>query len=107
MIRGLILMLACSTAHAEFMDGNELLSRLRGEGSRYFAGIGYVMGVFDSFQGGSHCPPANVTAGQVTDMVRNHLEASPELRHLSADRHVNYILKKTWPCPERRGGAGV
>ena len=86
------------TAHAEFWDGNKLLSRLQSTGFDYGTGLGYVMGVSDSLQGATSCPPANVTLGQIADMVKQHLESVPSTRHLSADQHIYYVLKKTWPC---------
>lgn len=99
----LLACLICASAQAEFMDGNELLSRLRESGIRYAAGLGYVMGVHDALQRSNHCPPNNITVGQVADMVKNHLESMPQLRHLSADVHIGYVLKQAWPCAEQKG----
>ena len=62
------LAIACSAgAHAEFKDGNKLLSELNHE-VFYTRGVamGYIMGVSDAGAGAIHCAPPNVTAGQVT-----------------------------------------
>lgn len=96
-----LLLGAATAAHAEFLDGNKLLARLKGDAMDYVNAIGYVTGVYDTMQGVAHCPPNGITAGQVGDMVKQHLEATPELRHRSADIHVVYVLKRAWPCAEQ------
>ena len=68
--------------------------------------IGYITGVFDTLRSVTHCAPAAVTAGQVAELVRGHLEAAPSVRHLTADQHVGYVLKSTWPCAEQRRNNG-
>ena len=102
----LIAALAATAAHAEFKTGNDLLADLND--SSYFRqgiALGYIMGAHDTGTGVTHCAPATVTAGQVQDMVKRHLDAVPSARHLSADSHVTYVLSKAWPCPKR--GSGV
>lgn len=90
----------CGGAHAEFWDGNELFARMTEDGTFYKKGtaMGYVLGVYDALQGITHCPPGNVSAGQVYDMVKLHLEKIPAARHLPASSHVEYVLTKAWPC---------
>lgn len=92
----------CGSAQAEFMDGNKLLSDIQSVdmADRFFA-MGYIAGVADAGRGVHSCPPANVTIGQMRDAVRQHLEATPTLRHYTADLIVNYVLKKAWPCQAR------
>jgi len=103
--------LACAsiTAHAEFWSGNDLLTKMQNPpGMETVQALGYVMGVFDATRGVDHCPPDNITAGQVRDMVRNHLEASPAVRHFTGDTQVRYVLGRAWPCPKKNnGGSGV
>ncbi len=105
MKRFLILALLCGSAHAEFKDGNKLLSDLSGSTNDYIHGIGYVMGVYDALQGATHCPPANVTAGQVTDMVKRYMEINPDIRHNTADRIISTVLRRAWPCASSGGRA--
>ncbi len=97
----LIAALVCGTAHAEFMTGNDLMGRFNGNDIQQMVALGYVMGVFDATMDATHCPPANVTAGQVQDIVKNHLIATPATRHYAADAQVRYILGKTWPCAKK------
>lgn len=90
------------SAHAEFVDGNKLLSQMKD--SSYFAqghALGYVAGVADVGLGFIHCAPTNLTAGQLNDMVKNYLENMPAERHLSGDTIVNKVLKSVWPCAKR------
>ena len=90
------------SAHAEFKDGNELLSDMdSGNVVGQMVALGYVMGVADVGMGYLHCAPANVKAGQLKDMVQNYLRNTPAERHLSADTTINKILRTTWPCPRR------
>ena len=92
------------TAHAEFKDGNDLLTDLDSVHTvNQAVALGYVMGVADFGMGVIHCAPANVKAGQLKDMVHNYLRNTPAERHLSADSIINKILKATWPCQRSRG----
>ena len=104
----LIVGLLCGIAHAEFFTGNDLLTRMNSSDAydRTLA-LGYVMGVFDAQRGADHCPPENVTSGQIRDMVKNHLEATPATRQFTADVQVRYVLNKAWPCPKKNTGTGV
>lgn len=100
-------LLTCASAHAEFFTGNDLLQKLNGAHLDQMVGLGYVMGVFDATRGAEHCPPDNITAGQVKDMVKLHLENTPATRHFVADVQVRYVLSKAWPCADKKKGAGV
>lgn len=103
----LVLLTASLSAHAEFVSGNELLSKLNSDALDSIFASGYVAGTFDALHGIVHCPPANVTIGQVKDMVKRHLEANPNVRQLSADSHVRFVLNQAWPCKDRQKGTGV
>lgn len=103
MKRLLIPILLCSSiAHAEFLDGNKLLSHLKDSGffNQGYA-MGYITGIADMGLGVVHCAPSNMTAGQINDMVRNYLENTPAERHLTGDTIVNKVLKTVWPCAKR------
>lgn len=93
--------LLAGTAHAEFKDGNKLLSQLQGDNMDQSNALGYITGVYDTMLSFTHCPPPNVTAGQVTDMVRNYLTNVPAERHKTGDTIVLHVLKTAWPCAER------
>jgi len=99
----LIITMLCGTAHAEFMDGNELLSYMNSSSTtnRSYA-LGYVAGVSDALRGVTLCYPENVTNGQINDMIKNYLTNIPAERHIAADRLVNKALVAVWPC--RRSG---
>lgn len=104
MTRALLLLLFAGAAHAEFWDGNKLLSRI--ESSNFYEqglAMGYVIGIADMGYGVIHCAPSNVTAGQLNDMVKNYLNNVPAQRHRSGDVIVNHVLKSTWPCADRPG----
>lgn len=100
--------LCATAAHAEFWDGNKLLSHIKAE-SLYRQGmaLGYVMGVHDTMQEINHCPPPNAQAGQVLDMVENYLTNVPAQRHKSADSIVMHVLKTAFPCANSRGGRNL
>lgn len=94
--------LLAGSAHAEFYSGNDLLAKLQSsEPVERMIGAGYITGVFDAASGASQCPPENVTIGQVRDMVKSHLEATPTLRHYPADVQVRFVLTRAWPCAKK------
>lgn len=99
-----LLMVPC-VAYANFINGNDLWRYLNE--TDYFSkghSLGYITGVFDAYRGTHHCPPANggnITAGQVSDIVKKYLENHPQIRNLSADLLVLMALVQTWPCPQK------
>jgi hypothetical protein len=91
-----------TTVHASFLTGNDLLQRINsGDHIPYAVALGYIQGVGDAYDGGSHCLPDGVTVGQLKDVVKNFLEASPEVRHRPADLIIYAIFKNTWPCANK------
>ena len=95
-------------AHADFFDGNMLLKELRDSNSYgFFTSIGYIQGVVDAHNSLFFCAPAGITAGQVKDMVKNNLEANPQIRHLAAERIIRDQLVRVWPCANRNNGRGT
>jgi len=97
-------MLASVSAHAEFRTGNKLLEQMNGTPMEKMLSLGYVMGVSDTLQGATVCPPETLTAGQASDMVKKYLEDNPSVRHLAGDAIVNRVLSSVWPCAKRGGG---
>jgi hypothetical protein len=93
-----------SIACAEFMDGNNLLSKMNDSDVIPRAvSLGYVQGVIDVFVRTQVCPPQNITAGQAQDVVKRYLEMNPAKRHFSADSLVVNAIARVWPCANRGG----
>lgn len=104
-IASALLLVASLSANAEFMSGNKLLDALNMEpGIQRGAAMGYIMGISDMGWGFTHCTPGSVTLGQILDLVRNHLTASPEIRHRTGDILVTQVLGATWPCQKKQKG---
>jgi hypothetical protein len=101
------LLFAPTMAHAEFVTGNDLLSRMKADVMDQMYALGYVIGVADSVEVISVCPPANIKAGQVYDIVKNFLEANPAIRHHSADIIIRSKLEALWPCKQQGKGRGT
>ena len=103
------LSLVSTVAHAEFMDGNELLLKLTDQSSSVARGIafGYVAGVFDAGFGTAHCASTSVTLKQVSDVVKIALEASPTDRHKAGDALVMRALMVAWPCAKPKKGESM
>jgi hypothetical protein len=100
------LLFAPTLAHASFMSGNEVLSRMNGNSMEQIHALGYVQGVVDGYTDLFICPPSNITAGQVRDMVKNYLTNLPAQRHRPADVLIREALSSVWPCKRNnRGGA--
>jgi hypothetical protein len=98
-----------SMASAEFHTGNDLYSDLLSEstGKRMYA-LGYIAGVSDAGNSGSHCIPNTVTLGQIQDMTIDYLRKNADIRHLSADILVGLMLLERWPCKNKpKGGKGA
>ena len=101
------LLMVPTMAHAEFFTGNDLFNKMNGTTIDQIQAIGFVQGVFDVYVGVTFCPPAGVTAGQVSDMGKNYLANNPANRHKTAESLLNTMFKQAWPCQNRnsRGGA--
>ena len=94
---GILCALALYPARAAFSDGNELHEACsREEPFKSFC-AGYIIGVFDSFEG-EHCAPAGVTIIQVHDVVKKYVDGHPEVRHLDATSLVLTALRRAFPC---------
>jgi hypothetical protein len=92
------LLIAPSIASAHFTSGNDLLNDMKGSNINKAVALGYVLGVTDALNKVVICPPLNVTAGQVQDIIRKHLEDNPSIRHYSADSIIGNKLVTIWPC---------
>jgi adenylate cyclase len=101
------LLFAPALAHASFMSGNELLSRMNGEAHQQLHAIGYIQGVVDAYTDLFICPPNNITAGQVRDMIKNYLTNLPAQRHRPADILIREGLSSVWPCKQGNSGRGA
>lgn len=97
----LMFVLVASAAHAEFKDGNKLYQQMTGNGGDYLNALGYITGVSDATRSTVHCIPENATAGQISDMVKLHMEQKPQLRHYPANIIVAYVLQQAWPCAKK------
>lgn len=96
----LLLVLCLSVpAHAGFMTGNTLLSSMRSDElfKRAYA-IGFILGVHDVYEDEVICSGANVTGGQLRDIVRKFLEENPNERDMPAHLLVMISLGKAFPC---------
>jgi len=99
----LIGMLVAGSAQAQFKTGNQLYSQMQGNQMEQMNAIGYVQGVSDAFQGAVACIPTTVTAGQVYDMTKLHVQNNPTDRNLSADFLIMQVLRAAWPCKKGSG----
>jgi hypothetical protein len=95
-----------TTASAQFYTGNDLLQRMDSDNQFHnMLAMGYVAGTFDMTRGEYHCAPAEVTLGQVRDMVHNYLVNTPANRHMNGSVLVTLPLMSVWPCPAKKGGS--
>jgi hypothetical protein len=96
-------------ASAEFVSGNDLYKDLRSaEISDNIYALGYIAGVADAGQSGSHCIPNTVNLGQIQDMTFDYLRRNADVRNLSADVLIGLMLLERWPCKNKsKGGKGT
>jgi Rap1a immunity proteins len=94
-----------SEARVVFFDsGNNLVQECSPKPSDYCAGA--VSGYSDMLQTmGETCVDANVTKGQVADVVVKFLGDHPEFRNLAAASLAHAALSKAFPCPKNKSGA--
>lgn len=93
-------------AAAGFYNGNEL-KRLCDSGSSYCSG--YIMGVVDDLlwrqdlvgAKKEYCIPDGTESGQIVDLVKKHLEASPEQRHWPAGILITNAMAKAYWCNKK------
>ena len=99
--------LATVDARAEFFSGNKL-HELCTDTSDFYRGLcsGFIVGVFDTKVDIDFCTPAGggVTTRQVEDIVKKHLNVSPEQRHKPAYILVIDALTAAFPCPRVKPG---
>lgn len=99
-----MLLLVPAVARAEFVTGNDLLSKMRSsEVYDMMYALGYVLGVHDSFEGSTICTGSQVTAGQTRDVVKRFLENNPGQRDMSATVLSIVALMEAFPCKEQKG----
>jgi hypothetical protein len=96
------LMFVCTSASAQYQNGNTLYSDLIGTtASEQMFALGYVIGITDVYIGKELCVPKDVTQGQLSEVVTNFLGGRPQLRHHPADLLVLAALGQYWACKER------
>jgi hypothetical protein len=113
----IMLLLIPINTYAE-VDGNELYSLLTSDQtSENFKGLMFINGLIqmeDYHKFLEHtlakeknrapdksrfpCFPANATAGQAVDLVRNYLRNHPEDRHYNAAQLGHFAMIQAWPC---------
>lgn len=104
-LAGLFVALFTISASAEFRDGNKLLAEIKDpDVTVRMLALGYIMGVTDSHNNVTSCPPRNTTAGQIQDMTKEFLEKYPSIRNQTADVLISKMLEQFWPCANRRRG---
>lgn len=92
-----------------FIDGNEMLSRLNSPVAadtlaRRAVALGYVLGVIDAARGSEgkyYCTPNNMTAGQARDVVHAYLVNNPTRRHESASNLIIAAMIEAFPCAQQ------
>lgn len=97
-----MLALFTGSAHADFYTGNKLKSLCNSQ--NYVESsvcIGYTVGITDSFSGYLFCPPAEVTAGQLVEMVKKYMNENPAKLHEPSSSIVVDAIKKDFPCKKK------
>jgi hypothetical protein len=90
------------------LTGNDLLARCSASASdnpvQWGVCLGYVMAVADllgqgrAVAGVRACVAADVTSGQLMDVVRQWLERNPARRHINGAALVAVALQQAFPC---------
>ena len=89
-----------TTAHAEWVNGNELYQWCSSQKyDDYYKCASYTLGVIDAsqFDGKGLNVPSNSTRGQVVDVLKKYLQDHPESRNLPASWLVGVSVISAWP----------
>ncbi len=104
--------LVATSAHGQFWDGNKAYDLCK---SNRTAILSYVIGVYDREVAFGTIPdvtgkpfdpkefvclPVDVRAGQLADVVCQHLEKHPEQRQWPAAALASDAIRKAWPCKQ-------
>ena len=114
-LSAVMLFLFSCIGYAHFETGNSLYEKLKLEltgttkdfGDRMFA-FGYVVAVFDSYEGLLWEEPLGITQGQVRDVAIRYLEEHPESRHEPAKNLLMAAFREAFPIKkegDKKGGA--
>ena len=103
-----LVLIATPAAAGSNLTGNDLLDRCSASASanpiQWGVCLGYVMGIADALalgrplNGARACPAADVTSGQMMDVVRQWLERNPAKRHMNGAALVAIALQQAFPC---------
>lgn len=93
-----VLLAGALPVHAEFVDGNLLLSRILGSEADEIHALGYITGVADATINKMWCPKGDLTSANVLAITKATLIASPKKRDLSGDVFVVAALMRALPC---------
>jgi hypothetical protein len=104
----LLLLSAAPAVAGSNLTGNDLLERCSASASdnpiQWGVCLGYVMAVADllgqgrPINGARACIAADVTSGQLMDIVRQWLQRNPARRHLNGAALVAVALQQAFPC---------
>ena len=105
-ILSLAICVASSAVAAEYVSGNRLYEHCGKSGLDagrdlcigYVSAIADVMADGDSVDGYRACVPGAITAGQLQDLLFDHLDTYRLYRHHNASRVVARFLAETFPC---------
>jgi len=99
-----ILFIVSNVLHSQFYSGNELLDMLEKteiENKVYYTmAMGYVVGVFDAYDGVLFRSPSNITIEQVKDIGKKYLIDNPETRHEAAYVLLVRAFREAFPMKD-------
>lgn len=103
----LLAMSISASAQGYFINGNELHEAC---GKKDGFAIGFITGLVDGvklqandFEGKMKlCIPEKVTAGQIRDIVCQHVDKNPKVRHYPASFAAGSAMLDAFPCPSEK-----
>lgn len=93
--------LVLSGTSVSAIDGNELLSNIRGAEGDFAEGLssGYILGIHNTLQAaGFICTPNGVSGSQIADIMEDFLVNNPKIRHEGAFDLIYTAFTNTFPC---------
>jgi hypothetical protein len=103
-----LVLVAAPAGAGSNLTGNDLLERCSASASanpiQWGVCLGYVVAIADALgqgrpiNGARACFAADVTSGQLMDVVRQWLERNPAKRHINGAALVVTALQQAFPC---------
>lgn len=102
---GLSISLFALVSNAQFVNSGKLVEDNQHSTHGEMFAIGYILGVVDSYDGTAFCIPAQMTAGNLKEIIIEALEKNPHVNKKSAADMIFKGFSAAFPCQSSKAGS--